>query len=196
MREAVRHGPSSPQALTVLLEQHQESVYRFLRGFGPDAEQARDLLQDVFCDAWQAICRQTPPFDGSGDTTGIRQWLFHAAYCRAISARRRERLIVWRSLDTTEATGVEVSVTLTAYEEQFAEGEVVRAAMKRLTPDDAACLVLNVIHGFTAVEIARIVGIAPEAAKKRLSRAKQRLRDAYVSERRMLEEDHSSDAHQ
>lgn len=196
MREAVRHGPSSPQALTELLEQYQESVYHFLRGFGPDAEQARDLLQDVFCDAWRAIRRQAPPFDGSGDATGIRHWLFHAAYCRAISARRHERLIAWHSLDATGAVGEEASVTLPAYEEQFAEGEAVRAAMKRLTPDDAACLVLNVIHGFTAAEIARIVGIAPEAAKKRLSRAKQRLRDAYLSKRRMLEEDHSSNAHQ
>lgn len=196
MREAVRHNPASVPVLTELLEQYQESVYRFLRGFVPDAEQARDLLQDVFCDAWRAIHRQAPPFDSSDDATGIRHWLFHAAYCRAISARRRERLIVWRSLDTTGAASAEASVILPAHEDQFAEGEAVRAAMKRLTPDDAACLVLNVIHGFTAAEIARIVGIAPDAAKKRLSRAKQRLRDAYVSERRMLEEDHSSDAHQ
>jgi DNA-directed RNA polymerase specialized sigma24 family protein len=44
------------------------------------------------------------------------------------------------------------------------------------------------VHGFTCGEIAQIVGIAPEAAKKRLARAKQRLRAAYFAQAAKTEE--------
>ncbi len=51
-----------------------------------------------------------------------------------------------------------------------------------MAPQDAACLLLSVVQGFTAAEIAQIIDIAPEAAKKRITRAKQRLRAAYFAQ--------------
>ena len=55
------------------------------------------------------------------------------------------------------------------------------AALADLETADAACLLLNVVQGFTAREIAAMLEISPDAAKKRLTRAKQRLRDAYFA---------------
>ncbi|MGZ3676525.1 MAG: sigma factor-like helix-turn-helix DNA-binding protein, partial [Ktedonobacterales bacterium] len=43
--------------------------------------------------------------------------------------------------------------------------------------------------GYTAAQIAQIVGIAPEAAKKRLARAKERLRVAYSHQNRASREE-------
>jgi DNA-directed RNA polymerase specialized sigma24 family protein len=68
------------------------------------------------------------------------------------------------------------------FDDQIAEGEVLRKALARLEPQDAACLLLNVMQGFTAMEIALILDITPPAAKKRVFRAKQRLGDAYFAE--------------
>jgi DNA-directed RNA polymerase specialized sigma24 family protein len=45
-----------------------------------------------------------------------------------------------------------------------------------------ACLLLNIVQGFTSAEIAQILNFSPEAAKKRLARAKQRLRAAYFAQ--------------
>jgi DNA-directed RNA polymerase specialized sigma24 family protein len=50
-----------------------------------------------------------------------------------------------------------------------------------LDPHDVACLLLSVVQGFTAAEVAAILQITPAAAKKRLTRAKQRLRAAYFA---------------
>lgn len=75
---------------------------------------------------------------------------------------------------------IQNSSLFTPFEDQLVEGEVLRAALARLSPDDVACLLLNTLEGYTAAQIAEIVGIAPEAAKKRLARAKERLRVAYA----------------
>jgi|SRR5579859_7672817 len=164
----------TPEAFAALLDRCQWPLYSFVRGIVGDEEQARDLMQDAFCDAWRAAPRANPPFDGSSDEASMRRWLFHAAYNRAISALRRRRLIQWLPLE---------SVTLPiTFEDQFAEGQAVRTALAALAPADAACLLLIIVQGFTAAEVGQIIGASPQAVAKRFSRAKQRLHNAYLAE--------------
>jgi DNA-directed RNA polymerase specialized sigma24 family protein len=40
---------------------------------------------------------------------------------------------------------------------------------------------LRVVQGFSAAEVGQIVGATPDVVNKRLSRAKQRLRTAYLA---------------
>jgi RNA polymerase sigma-70 factor (ECF subfamily) len=170
----------SPEAFADLLDRCQWPLFSFLRGIIGDEEQARDLMQDTFYDGWRVAQRGAAPFDGNGDEAGIRRWLFHAAYNRAISALRRRRLIQWLPLE---------SVTLPiVFEEQFAEGQAVRTALAALAPADAACLLLIIIQGFTAAEAGQIIGASPQAVAKRFSRAKQRLRDIYLAQNPQPEE--------
>lgn len=65
------------EAFTDILVRFQWPLYAFLRGIISDQEQAHDLVQDVFCDAWRAVQRVASPFDGQGDEETIRRWLFH-----------------------------------------------------------------------------------------------------------------------
>src|SRR5690349_7369925 len=98
MNDASAPRMLAPGAFGDLLNRYQWPLYSFLRGFISDAEQARDIVQDVFCDAWRVSQRGVAPFDGQeGAEEGIRRWLFNAAYWRAISALRRRRLIRWES---------------------------------------------------------------------------------------------------
>src|SRR5512146_2860239 len=91
----------APAALDfgAILDRHQASLLGFLRGLVSDPELARDLLQDVFCDAWRATLREDAPFVAASADTDRRNWLFHTAYHRAISARRRAGVLRWESLD-------------------------------------------------------------------------------------------------
>lgn len=181
MRETPLESPPAATVFAGLIERFQWPLYSFLRGLVGDDEQARDAVQDVFCDAWRATLRGAAPFAEQSDEDGVRRWLFHTAYCRAASVLRRRRLVRWESLDVSaiDEAGDEMLI-LTPFEDQLVEGEVLRAALARLSPDDVACLLLNTLEGYTAAQIAEIVGIAPEAAKKRLARAKERLRVAYA----------------
>ncbi|HEX8033161.1 MAG TPA: sigma-70 family RNA polymerase sigma factor [Ktedonobacterales bacterium] len=164
-----------------LVEGCQRPLYAFLRGIVADDEAARDLIQDTFCAAWQLAQRGSPPFDAAcGQKDGIRRWLFHAAYNRAISLVRRRRLISWRSLDVPASDDM-VAQTTASFEDQFADAHVMRAALLMLAPADAACLLLIAAHDFTAAEVGQIVGASPQAVAKRFARAKKRLREAYLT---------------
>ncbi|HEU5347340.1 MAG TPA: sigma-70 family RNA polymerase sigma factor [Ktedonobacterales bacterium] len=57
-----------------------------------------------------------------------------------------------------------------------------RAALAELSPQDSACLLLRVVHGFSAAEVGEIMGASAEVITKRLSRARQRLRAAYLGQ--------------
>jgi DNA-directed RNA polymerase specialized sigma24 family protein len=58
----------------------------------------------------------------------------------------------------------------TPFADAIAERETLSVALADLGPNDAACLLINVAHGFTAREIAAMLEITPAAAKKRLTR--------------------------
>ncbi len=184
---------TAPQVLsfaefTSLVERYQRDLSVFLCGLVGQPEQARDLFQDTFCDAWRAAKRGAAPLVAGGAGDEVRRWLFHAAYCRAISALRRRRLIRWESLDEHIAIEDEALGSLPSFEEQLVENAALSAALSALAPKDATCLLLMVVQGFTAAEVAQIIGDSPQAVAKRLSRAKRRLLAAYLAQEDSSEE--------
>ena len=62
-------------AFTATLTREQRAVCGFVRGLVGNAEQARDITQDVFLFAWRAAQDGTPPFRASGDERGVRRCL-------------------------------------------------------------------------------------------------------------------------
>jgi RNA polymerase sigma-70 factor (ECF subfamily) len=112
----------------------------------------------------------------------VRRWLFHAAYCRAASSLRRRRLIAWEPLDTAGEWSLPADAALVSFEDRIAEQDAVGAALARLTPDDAACLLLTIVHGFSAAEAGAILNASPQGVAKRTSRAKRRLLDVYLTQ--------------
>ena len=167
---------------TGIVERHEHELLAFLRGLVSEAEPARDLLQDTFYDAWRAARRGAEPFLLPLRQADVRRWLFHAAYCRAISARRHGRVLRWESLDQREPDDYAVYGALTAFEDQVAEADALAAALKGLAPEDVACLLLIVVQGFTAGEAADIMGASTAAVAKRVARAKRRLLNAYLAQ--------------
>lgn len=167
---------------TALVARHQRELFGFLRGIVQHAEQASDLLQDTFVDAWRAAQRGQPPLTPDAPREEARRWLFHAAYCRAISALRRRRLIRWESLDDPEAADSEALSSLASFEDRVAESAAMQAALADLSPRDVSCLLLIVVQGFTAAEAAEIIGDSPQAIARRISRAKRRLLAAYLAQ--------------
>lgn len=187
-------APLSLAAFSAVVDQWQAALFGFLQGMLGDAEQARDLTQDTFHDAWRATQALAPPWSGAHDDDERRRWLFHAAYCRAISHLRRRKVIRWASLDWAgvalrEDDGLAPSFddagALTvagSFEQRVVEAEALRAALARLRPDDAACLLLRVAQGFSASEVAATLGITTDAVAQRLSRARRRLRAVYLAQ--------------
>ncbi|HEX9038308.1 MAG TPA: sigma-70 family RNA polymerase sigma factor [Ktedonobacterales bacterium] len=185
-------------AFTATVERLQRPLYTFLRGMVGDTEQALDLTQDAFHDAWRATQRGDSPWTASDERGGEdarRRWLFNTAYWRAISQLRRRKIIHWLPLEwpkpTQEALGaadaldpgqIERPDASAAFEERIVEGAALRAALAELAPEDAAALLLRAVEGFSAAEAAAIMRISPAAMAQRISRARRRLRAIYLAQ--------------
>lgn len=167
--------PLSAAAYSALASRYARPLHAFLCGLVRDREQAHDLLQDTFCAAWVAAQRATPPFVADGPEVNMRRWLFRVAYRRAIDARRRGQVIQWESLPELDNPDVDKRLAVDAFDSFVVEREAMDRALATLDQRDAACLLLLVVHGFTAAEAAQILEATPQAVAKRLSRAKQRL---------------------
>lgn len=172
---------------TSTVDTQQAALYGFLRGMLGDDEAARDLTQDTFSDAWRATQASAAPWNSAHDADERRRWLFSTAYRRAISHLRRRNVIRWTSLDAgTDRSAPDIAYssveTRTPFETRIVEAEALRAAIARLAPDDAACLLLRVAQGFSSAEAATVLGVSEEAAAQRLSRARRRLRAIYLQQ--------------
>lgn len=172
--------PALPAALFAeILDRTQVALVGFARGLLGNGEDARDLVQDVYVEAWRLAQRRGPPFTAQPDPTAVDRWLYLAAYHRAISLLRHRRVIAWEPLDPDQVPEPAGRTASLPFEDRVAESASLRSALASLEPEDAACLLLNLVQGYSAVEIARTLEITPEAARKRTSRALQRLRAAY-----------------
>jgi RNA polymerase sigma-70 factor (ECF subfamily) len=168
-------------AFSCLLSATQASLYGYLRGLPGNEEDAHDVLQDVYVEAWRAAERGTSPFTPPLDETAARRWIFHVGYCRAVSALRHRSVLHWEPLDGLTEHPLRWLSLHPSLEDEVAEREQLRGALGELDPQDAASLLLHELHGYTAIEIAQSLGVSPDAIRKRLSRAMQSLRCAYRS---------------
>jgi RNA polymerase sigma-70 factor (ECF subfamily) len=181
MTDAARTIALSTEEYQRILDLFQGPLVRFVRSLVGSGEEVYDIVQDVFVDAWRALQREARPFVADGNERDIRKWLYHAAYCHAVSMLRHRSVVAWESLDIFESADLAEGHAPAPFEEQVTEREALRAALATLEPADVACLQLRVVEDLTSVEIARILEITPDAARKRLSRAMHRLRAAYFA---------------
>ena len=90
--------PSSADVLPAsafadILQMTQVALYAFVRHLIASGEDARDIVQNVYVDAWRAAQRGNPPYDRLAeaeiDTGAIRRWLFRVANRQAIDLAPR-----------------------------------------------------------------------------------------------------------
>lgn len=169
----------SHAAFTSLVDTQQHRLLAFLQGIIGRPEPAFDLVQDTFYDAWRSAQRGDAPFVLGTPEDEVRRWLFRAGYNNAISWLRRKRLIHWESLEQIDEPHTPMMDVPLSFEDQLAEGDALQSALRQLSPPDVACLLLRVVHGFSAAETGLILHTSADNVNTRLARAKQRLRAAY-----------------
>jgi RNA polymerase sigma-70 factor, ECF subfamily len=160
-----------------LVDAHQHRLHVYLAGLVGSAEQAFDLVQETFCDAWSAAQKGSPPFVPAAAADEVARWLFRAGSNNALSLLRRSRRFRWEPLDGLRDTLIESDGN---FEQRVAERDALTTALETLSPQDVACLLLRVVHGFSAAETGAILNTSADNVNNRLARAKQRLRAAYL----------------
>lgn len=174
--EQARRGDR--QAADRLIRRHLNRVHRIVYPLcGFDAEEARDVVQEVFLQALRSL----PAFAGRAR---FSTWLYRIAVNAAFDARRRRRR--WRDVflgrrrteDDEEAAAAPLEETdpLT----RIAAGELeteVRRAMGRLSRHQQTVFALKVFEDMSIAEIAELTGMAEGTVKSHLFRATRSLRE-------------------
>ena len=143
-----------------------------LVGFLGDFDLAEEAAQEAF-----AIAAERWPRDGAPPNPGA--WLTITARNRAIDRLRRERTLAdkTRLLEVPEA--VEDEMEETTFPDERLE-LIFTCCHPSLGPEAQVALTLRALGGLRTEEIARAFLVPEETMKRRLSRAKRKIKDAGI----------------
>jgi RNA polymerase sigma-70 factor (ECF subfamily) len=160
-------------AFSALMSRHKQGLYRFVRRYVGDADEAFDLVQESFVACWTAL-------DVYDSTRPFSTWLRRIALnkCRDWSRRRQVRRFFFGavSLDAPGAARFFPSTRPDddAIEKRLAALNVAIAGLPRALKEP---LLLTVFEQLSHQEAARLLGVSAKAIETRLYRAKKRLRE-------------------
>src|SRR5205814_3447574 len=149
-------------------------VLATLIGFLGDFDLAEEAAQEAF-----AVAAERWPRDGAPANPGA--WLTATARNRAIDRIRRDRTLAekTRLLEVPEAVEDQVNVDAPTFPDERLE-LIFTCCHPALALEAQVALTLRALGGLTTEEIARAFLVPGETMKRRLSRAKGKIRDAGI----------------
>lgn len=156
-----------------LLARHRDAVYRLVRARVGAADEAEDLVQEVFASAHRALRRYDPG-------RPLRTWLLGIAInrCRDWGRRRAVRAVFANAL-SLGGEALEVAADQPGAD-RIADDRAALArtwrAIAALPAHLAEPLLLTAVEGLPQAEAARLLGISAKAVETRVARARARLR--------------------
>ena len=171
--DIVRRARAGDQrAFSQLMNRHKHWVYRFVRRYVGDADEAYDVVQEAFVAAMSNLHRYDPerPFD---------VWLRRIALnkCRDRGRRDAVRRAFGLSRKGPEETEAVADPSADA-EETLASGAAIKAldhAIAALPASLKEPLVLTVLEGMSQKEAGALLGLTAKAVEVRVHRAKKQL---------------------
>jgi RNA polymerase sigma-70 factor (ECF subfamily) len=158
-----------------LYHDHAERIYRFAQGMCGQVEDAKDLVQETFLNAYRGL----KDFRGEAQ---LGTWLYTIASRACIRMRRKRQGEPERELSLEEfiptSDGefqLQIPTDGLSPEEALANKELraaLRYAIQKLPEKYRLILVLRDMEGLTAKEVGSIVGLNERAVKSRLHRAR------------------------
>lgn len=153
-----------------LLEQHKRILYKVASAYCADAEDRRDLAQEIVIQLWRAF----PRYD---DRFKFSTWMYRIGMNVAISFYRSEGR---RGRDTVALDDQPDLIDFAAADRLMGEASddvrLLQQLVARLDEMSRALLVLY-LEGYSHAEIAEILGISVTNTGTRIGRIKQRLKD-------------------
>lgn len=170
-RLIVQAAQEDPAAFGPLYERYRDPVYRYLRSRTASAEEAEDLLQQVFLRALDAL----PQY--KADRSPFVAWLMGIARNASTDAHRRRRVTVtWDFVPEILRTGPADVETEVLRRERQARLSVLFTALPARKRE---LLVLRFVAALTVREIAALLGKSEAATKKELFRTLKMLKEQY-----------------
>jgi RNA polymerase sigma-70 factor (ECF subfamily) len=166
---ASRAQRGDEKAFEELYREHAGRVYALCLRLTADKAKARDLTQDVFVRAWEAL----PQFRGDAKLT---TWLHRIAVNAMLMQRRSERRRLSRvSLADDDADDADASLSGVSAPQDVGTAIDLERAVAALPPGVRRAFVLHDVEGYSHEEIASMTGLAAGTLRAQLHRARQLL---------------------
>lgn len=169
-------------SLSMLYEQYRRPIHSYVYRLLGNLEDADDLTQEVFvraCTSWNQLYERD----------NLSAWLYRIATNLCVDVLRRRKRISWWPLtfhhdgddrfENDSNDGASWLLPDSGGIPEIAEREHIRMALENMPSEYAVALVLSAAQGVPYQEIAAIVGISPNAAATRISRAKRMFAEHY-----------------
>jgi RNA polymerase sigma-70 factor, ECF subfamily len=174
--ERARQGRAD--AFSALVRRHDRYLYRVARSILRDDQEAEDIVQQTYLNAFTKIV------DFRGEAT-LRTWLTRIALNEALRRKRGQRLHVELEEIDTARERVRSQIYLSPLAQATPEGEVARRQIRQmlehaiddLPPAFRTVLVMRDVQEATVEETANVLGIKAETVRTRLHRARNMLRE-------------------
>ncbi|MCX7587784.1 RNA polymerase sigma factor [Phenylobacterium sp. 58.2.17] len=159
------------QAFNLLVRRHKESLYRLLRRYTGDADEAYEAVHEAFIAAWGALRRYDPE-------RSFGAWLRTIAINKARD--RGRRMAVRRMIFGVQS--LEDSPAMEAFDPATAADDLVildqRArrlgkAVAKLSDSLKAPLLLTAFEGYSQQEAGEILGLSTKTIETRVYRARK-----------------------
>jgi RNA polymerase sigma-70 factor (ECF subfamily) len=187
------------QAVEALIHDYSRLVFQVIYGLTGEWQESQDLTQDTFLQALRAI---EAAQQASGAHFHAKAWLMQIAVNMVRMQRRRRKLMSfvsfsclheeWQEEHERELVGERPApVQPAGYgmgnaehdpAEIVAERDVVQRTMAQLPQTLRLCLLLSIVGGLSAREIARLLDLHEAAVRQRLARARKLFQRLYLQE--------------
>lgn len=156
-------------AFSELVVRFQDRIYRYLLRLSGSQEDARELTQETFLNAYQALARWRAD-------ARLSTWLFRIAHNLALDRLRRARRVEFVALD--EALTDHIAADTPTPEAALHTRQRMAAlegALARLTAQHREILLLRDIEDMPYEDIAQVLGLSLGTVKSRIARARTAL---------------------
>jgi RNA polymerase sigma-70 factor (ECF subfamily) len=172
----VRCQRNESRAFDELVARHQDRVYTAITRFCGNAEDAADVVQRAFINAFRKI----QEFKGD---SAFSTWIYRIAFNQAISFRRENKRTTVSIYAKDDDKIVEPAVESNPTEKLETEEtqKKVQQALEQLEEGDRQIILLKDLQGHSYDEIASIMQIPKGTVRSRLHRARLELKSKLKS---------------
>lgn len=158
-------------AFAEIMRRHQAPLYRMIKGFVGNRDDALDLVQDSFVSAYKRL-------DTYDQSRPLRAWLARIAInkCRDWARRRAVRRYLFAASPLPDQDKVaDLSPLLDKAAADKQDLERLWQAISELPRNLKEPLILQAIDGLSQAEVALVLRISEKAVETRVYRARKRL---------------------
>lgn len=175
--ERVARGDT--ESFAVLVERHEQRLFRLCQRMVGDAEEARELTQDTFLRAFRSAAGYEP-------RARVYTWLYRIAVNLCLNRLRRRRIARFFSFselgEREEGSGrvreMDPADDAPGSDRRLADRQRwrrAREAIDSLPSNQRSVVVLTKLEGLSYREVAEVLGISEGAVESRLVRAMRKL---------------------